>query len=96
VKFKKGQSGNPSGRPKSLKNLRALLIDKFGPDARVLIERLLTLSQSTNPNVALQATEVLLAYHSGKPTQSFEHSGPDGGAIIAKIAFGGRYRPEGA
>lgn len=71
--WKRGQSGNPGGRPKSLKNLRELLEKAYGTDARGLVERLEGFSkQRRHPHIALQATELLLAYHSGKPTQRIE------------------------
>ena len=76
--FKKGQSGNPSGRPKSLKNLHKLLVRKYGTDARELIKGLETLRQSGNPKVELEATSLLLSYHSGRPTQRTELAGADG------------------
>jgi hypothetical protein len=47
--------------------LRQLLIDKYGPDAGVLVQRLERLSTSRNLRLALAATELLLNYHSGKP-----------------------------
>jgi hypothetical protein len=70
-KFRPGQSGNPSGRPKSSAGLRELLIEKYGPDAGVLVGRLEKLSIGRNLRLALQATELLLNYHAGKPDNAF-------------------------
>ena len=66
-KFRPGQSGNPSGRPRSAAGLRESLIDKYGADAGVLVERPEKLSTSPNQKVTLAATQLLLAYHAGRP-----------------------------
>lgn len=65
--FKKGQSGNPGGRPRGI---REELYRRYGTDGKKLIEILDKLSQSRNPKIQLQATELLLAYMVGKPTQA--------------------------
>ena len=80
-RFEKGQSGNPKGRPKAARGLRAALVAKYGDDGSVLVERLEALSKLTdrrNAKLALDATELLLAYHSGKPTQTVTPDGADG------------------
>jgi hypothetical protein len=62
--------------------MRALLEAKYGADAGVLIDRLEAISKlagKRGAKLALDATELLLAYHSGKPTQSHEVGGPGGG-----------------
>lgn len=75
AKFKPGQSGNPNGRPKTAKNLRALLIKKYGEDAHLLIERMEELANGRDRKISLQATELLLAYHAGKPVQAVNIGG---------------------
>ena len=75
AKFKPGQSGNPNGRPKTAKSLRALLIKKYGEDAGVLVDRLEALSVNRNPKIAQQATEILLNYHAGRPIQAVNLGG---------------------
>lgn len=65
MQFKKGQSGNPGGRPKTAKGLRAELEKRYGVNAKALVDRLDLLSQNANDRVALEAVKVLLAYHSG-------------------------------
>jgi hypothetical protein len=91
--WRKGISGNPKGRPKAAKGLRAELVRRYGEDGKPLVERLDKLSQHRNPKVALTATELLLAYLAGKPPQQVEHMGEGGGPV--QIRFGGRYRPDG-
>ena len=70
--FRKGQRGNPRGRPKGSASLRALLLQRYGTDAAELVDRLHQLTLHRNPKVALQAVQLLLAYHAGRPTQTIE------------------------
>lgn len=74
-RFQPGQSGNPSGRPKSAAGLRELLLDQYGDNAEVLVQRLEKVSTGRNPRLALEATRLLLSYHAGTPQQSFELTG---------------------
>ncbi len=77
AKFRKGRSGNPNGRPVAARGRRAALMARYGLDGAVLVERLESLSRlkdRRSARVALSATELLLAYHSGKPTQAMELS----------------------
>lgn len=67
--WKKGQSGNPAGRPKS-KELRDLALDKFEQDPDGWIQRL-----------AEERIDLYFAYMFGKPVDRLELSGPNGGQI---------------
>jgi len=70
--FQKGRSGNPMGRPIAARGLRAALVSRDGDDGNVLVERLDAVSKLTdrrNAKLPLDATELLLAYHSGKPSR---------------------------
>jgi hypothetical protein len=78
VAWKKGQSGNPSGRPKTAVGLRAALEKRYGLNAQKLIVKLDALSNHENPRIAFEATKLLLAYHVGPPVQVVEHGNPDG------------------
>ena len=94
TRFKKGQSGNPSGRPKAAVNLRELLKKRYGEDGRLLIDRMEALSVCRYRKIALAATETLLAYLVGKPVSQHELTGLDGQPMGVRITFGGRYRPD--
>ena len=51
--WKPGQSGNPSGRPKSTKDLAGYVLEVTG-GGKELIDSLLCLARGTMPNVAAQ------------------------------------------
>jgi hypothetical protein len=79
-KFQKGVSGNPKGRPPAARGLRAALVARYGGDGAVLIERLEVLSKLRgrgNARIRLAAVELLLSYHSGKPTQTVALQGDE-------------------
>lgn len=80
--FTPGVSPNPGGRPKSAKTLRARLVKEFGEDAGGLVDRLKEMAFSRDRRLAFQATELLLAYHAGKPTQ---HMDIDANALIEPL-----------
>lgn len=64
----KGVSGNPTGKPKSLSELRQRLI-KLEPFAR---KRLLQLINSENEDTALKAIAMWAAYAMGKPAEAMD------------------------
>lgn len=79
VPFKKGQSGNPKGRPKKLPALDVLLDEVLGgenPDdsnAKKILDALYKQAQKGN----VRAAEILLDRAYGKPKQTHEHQGGD-------------------
>ena len=73
--FKKGESGNPGGRPKAATGLRKELDRRYGDNAKKLLDELDELRKSENERVRLDALKLALAYHCGQPTQRLEHSG---------------------
>jgi hypothetical protein len=75
--FVKGQSGNPSGRPKANSEVTQAA-QGYGIEA---VHRLAELMRGDNPKVAKEAAVALLDRGYGKPTQTTELSGPDGSAI---------------
>ena len=74
--FKKGQSGNPNGRPKKLPQLDKLLADVLGEEkdgltaAEAILKKLRQMATTGN----LRAAEILLDRGYGKARQSVDHS----------------------
>jgi hypothetical protein len=69
--FAKGQSGNPTGRPKVDQEVRELARE-HGPAA---ITKLVELMEGEDKRLALSAAQALLDRGFGKPMQPLEHSG---------------------
>lgn len=71
-KFKKGQSGNPNGRPKKIPELHDLVNDVLGEEkegvtaAKAIVSALR--AKATKGDI--RAAELLLAYAYGKPKQT--------------------------
>ncbi len=76
--FVKGKSGNPAGRPKVDFEVRDAA-RLYGKEA---IEKLVELMREGDPRVASSAAQALLDRGFGKPSQSVELSGPEGGPIV--------------
>jgi len=74
MKFKKGQSGNPGGRPKENAEVKELARE-YGEAA---VARLAQLMKSKNERVAVAACQVLLDRGYGKPQQQVAMSGSIG------------------
>lgn len=75
--FKKGQSGNPGGRPKEAPEVKELARSHT---ARA-IERLAYWLDSDNAKASVAAALALLDRAWGRPTQAVEMTGKDGGPI---------------
>lgn len=75
--FKKGQSGNPNGRPKKLPALDKLLADVLGEEkdgltaADAILRKLRAMAAAGN----IRAAEILLDRAYGKAKQTMEHTG---------------------
>lgn len=75
--FQPGKSGNPGGRPKEAPEVKALARE-YGHEA---IEKLVELMRCDDRRVAAAACQALLDRGFGKPAQSMELTGADGGAV---------------
>lgn len=76
--FRKGQSGNPGGRPKVAAEIRDLA-QQHGPDA---VKKLVALMKSAaREDVQVRAAEALLDRGYGRPGQALELTGKDGGPL---------------
>lgn len=74
-RWKKGESGNPSGRPKD--PFRVLIKEKTN-DGELLINTMLGLLKSENEDIRVKAVHWLADRGWGKALQPVEHSGEVG------------------
>lgn len=79
AKFKKGQSGNPGGRPKDLAKVKELA-QEHTVEA---IERLAFWMRSNDPKASVAAANALLDRAWGKATQPI--SGEDGKPLVQPV-----------
>lgn len=75
--WKKGESGNPGGRPRKERELIEIA-EAASPAA---LQRVVALTKSRNPRVALAAAQEILNRAIGKPRQQLEHKIADGQAL---------------
>lgn len=77
--FKKGQSGNPGGRPKSTPD-EVEAIRKLRGLTQRAVEKVEELLESDDEKVRMAAAKEVLDRNLGKPVQPTDnvHSGPDG------------------
>ena len=85
--FKKGQSGNPKGRPKKIPGLNELLADVLGEekDGKTAAEAILMALRAKATKGDVRAAEVLLDRAYGKPKQDIDLTSK--GAQIFKIGY---------
>ena len=81
MKFEKGVSGNPGGRPKELHDVKSLA-RQYTKEA---IERLVAWMKSDNAKASVSASMALLDRGYGKPAQ--EVTGLEGGPIKVSVEW---------
>jgi hypothetical protein len=81
--FKKGESGNPNGRPRKLPQLDELLADILGEDKDGITaaEAILKALRAKAAKGDIRAAEVLLDRAYGKPKQTTELTGSNGDPV---------------
>lgn len=81
-KFKKGQSGNPKGRP-PLRDIKVVLQDLLSQEKNgtQLIDGLMSVVVNKALKGDLKAVDMLLSYTFGKATQRTEVTGAEGEKI---------------
>ena len=82
TKFKKGQSGNPKGRP-PLRDIKEVLKDLLSQEKNgtQLIDGLMSVVVNKALKGDLKAVDMLLSYSYGKATQRTEITGSEGEKI---------------
>ena len=83
--FKKGQSGNPSGRPKQSQPIKEAIQADYEKHGHNVIERLRT-----------ERLDLYLAYGFGKPTENISLMDSDGTPLAAIIQHAQNYRANGS
>jgi len=102
AKWKPGQSGNPGGRPKSklISEAYRFKLSELVPDdphgrtfAELIADGMVV--EAVKGKNKVSAAGELADRTEGKPKQSVEHTGVDGGAIEHTIRFGDGKKPDG-
>lgn len=83
TRFKPGQSGNPSGRPKGHNEFRDEL-RKLSPK---VVKRLKTLVSHRDPSIALQAMKLCIEHAWGRPAQQIEVKGAVGAHLDGELVI---------
>lgn len=80
--FKKGQSGNPGGRPKETKDVRDLARQYT---EQAVLKLVYWMNQGANPRASVAACTALLDRAWGKPAQELELSAKDGASLPIQV-----------
>lgn len=79
---KRKGAGRPKGSVNKVTAEIRSLAQKHGEKA---FQRVLELMECDDPRIAFNAAQEVLNRAYGKPTQSVEHGGPDGGAVPVSV-----------
>jgi hypothetical protein len=86
-RWKKGQSGNPSGKRKGTVSLAATISRNLTPKtANAIVKKLFTMAKAGD----IQAIKLVLERIDGKPVERHELSGPAGGPVDFTINLTGK------
>lgn len=86
TKWRRGQSGNPHGRPPAPDDLDDLLVYALGKTkARFLVDELINLALNGDGHVKMRAIEYIFDRIKGKPRQSIEPLSADEPVFLAVL-----------
>ncbi|HEU4903175.1 MAG TPA: DUF5681 domain-containing protein [Flavisolibacter sp.] len=85
--FKKGESGNPKGRPPKLPDLDVLMAEVLGEekDGKTAAQAILAALRAKAAKGDIRAAEVLLNRGYGLPKQKIEHSSDPDNPVIFQV-----------
>jgi hypothetical protein len=86
TQFKKGQSGNPNGRPKKLPAIDEILADVLGEekDGKTAAQAILMALRAKATKGDVRAAEILMDRAYGKAKQTIEQTGPPQKIVIER------------
>lgn len=96
TRFKKGQTGNPNGRPRKLPELETIIANVLGEEngGKTAAEQILSALQKKAAKGDVRAAKELLDRGYGLPKQKVEHSGGIAHNIVYNQQPGNEPLPE--
>lgn len=83
--FKPGNNANPEGAGAKKNQQKRLIKDLFSPHVKDAVKEVIAQLKEEEPKDRQWATEMVINYAFGKPSQYVEVSGEDGGPLVAVI-----------